>query len=166
MRQSPHLAPETVARARALRREMTPAERALRAGLRRAFPGVHFRYQVPIGSYYADVACHGAKLIVEVDGAQHGFDRNALLDQERDRWFASQGYRVLRFWNNQVLNELDAVLTVIATQLPSRLVGEGGAKRRMGGADRRSARATGAHPLPSPPRKGEGENDNLSVGVN
>jgi very-short-patch-repair endonuclease len=69
---------------------MTPAERALRSGLRRSFPGVHFRYQVPIGPYYADVACHSARLIIEVDGSQH--QDAAAYDADRTAFLESQGY--------------------------------------------------------------------------
>ena len=139
---------------------MTPAERALRAGLRRSFPGVHIRYQAPIGPYYADIACHGAKLIIEVDGSQHG--EAAAYDAERTKFLEGRGYRVLRFWNNEVLSNLDAVLTAIAAALPSPLAGEGAPKGRMGGARQRRARTSGPHPLPSPPPKGEGGNDNSS----
>ena len=139
---------------------MTPAERALRAGLRRSFPGVHFRYQAPIGHYYADIACHGARLIIEVDGSQHA--DAADYDAQRTAFLEDRGYKVLRFWNNQILQDLDGVLTAIASAFPSPLAGEGGAKRRMGGARRSRARTPGPHPLPSPPRKGEGGNDNSS----
>lgn len=163
LRTSPPLSPNTVARSRQLRREMTPAERALRAGLRKTFPACHFRSQVPIGPYYADFACHGARLIIEIDGSQH--HEAAEYDAERTRFLESQGYKVLRFWNNQVLRELDGVLTAIATALPSPLAGEGGAQRRMGGARRSRARASGSHPLPNPPRKGEGFDGQPSVGV-
>ena len=140
---------------------MTPAERALRAGLRRAFPSVHFRYQVPIGPYYADIACHAAKLIIEVDGSQH--QEAVEYDAERSGFLETQGFQVLRFWNNQVLGELDTVLIAIAAALPSPLAGEGGLKGRMGGARPSRARASGSHPLPSPPRKGEGGNDKPPV---
>ena len=163
IRRSPHLSRETVARSRTLRREMTPAERALRAGLRRAFPGVHFRYQVPIGPYYADVACHAAKLIIEVDGSQH--QEAVEYDTERSAFLEAQGYRVLRFWNNEVLQDLESVLTTIAATLPSPLAGEGGLKGRMGGARPSRARASGSHPLPNPPHKGEGANSEARVGV-
>jgi very-short-patch-repair endonuclease len=140
---------------------MTPAERALRAGLRRSFPHVHFRYQAPIGPYYADIACHAARMIIEVDGSQHG--EAIAYDAERTAFLESRDYRVLRFWNNEVLTNLDGVLTAIASHLPSPLAGEGGAKRRMGGARRSRARTSGPHPLPSPPRKGEGGNDKPPV---
>ncbi len=124
---------------------------------------MHFRCQVPIGPYYADVACHAARLIIEVDGCQHG--EAVEYDAERSRFLESRGYRVLRFWNNQVLQELDSVLTAIAAALPSPLAGEGASKRRMGGARRSRARTSGPHPLPNPPRKGEGFDRQPPVGV-
>ena len=139
LRLSPHLAPETMARARRLRREMTPAERMLRAALWRAFPALHFRSQVPFGPYYADFACHGARLIIEVDGSQHA--EAMAYDAGRTAFLESEGYRVLRFWNNQILRDLDAVLTAIGSVLPSPLVGEGGPPGRMGGARRKRAPA-------------------------
>jgi very-short-patch-repair endonuclease len=142
---------------------MTPAGRALRAGLRRCFPDTHFRYQGPLGPYYPDIACHRAKLIVEVDGSQHA--GAAEYDAERTAYLENRGYKVLRFWNNQVLQELESVLTTIAAHLPSPLAGEGGAKRRMGGARQSRARANGAHPLPNPPRKGEGFHGQSPIGV-
>jgi very-short-patch-repair endonuclease len=123
LRTSPPLALAARARARRLRRAMTPADRALRAGLRAAFPGAHFRYQVPIGRYCADIACHGARLIVEVDGGRHGDAR--AYDAGRTRFLESRGYTVLRFWNNDVLNDLDGVLAAIAPHLPSPARGEG-----------------------------------------
>ncbi|HEY0043914.1 MAG TPA: DUF559 domain-containing protein [Allosphingosinicella sp.] len=164
VRLSPHLAPGQVRRARALRREMTPAERALRAGLRASFPHIHLRYQVPLGPYYAHIACHAARLVIELDGSQH--HAAAIYDAERTAFLNAQGYRVLRFWNNQVLQDLDSVLTAIAPHLPSPLVGEGAPKGRMGGAGHRPARAERrAPPTPPSPTRGEGFEDNLSVGV-
>ena len=160
-RSSPYLSRETVARARTLRREMTPAERTLWSGLRSALPDARFRCQVPFGPYYADFASHRCRLIVEVDGSQHG---DALdYDAARTQFLEGEGYRVLRFWNNEVLRDLDGVLTAISAQIPSPLVGEGGLKGRMGGARRSRARPAGPHPRPSPPHKGEGGNDNLRL---
>ncbi|MFC7500009.1 endonuclease domain-containing protein [Enterovirga sp. GCM10030262] len=164
LRTSPPLSRQTVARSRQLRRGMTPAEPALRAGIRKSFPDKHFRYQAPIGPYYADVVCHGARLVIEVDGSQH--HEAATYDGERTAFLENQGYRVLRFWNNQVLRELDGVLAAIAAAFPSPLAGEGGAQRRMGGARRSRARTSGPHPLPSPPLKGEGFDGQPPVGVN
>ena len=100
--------------ARRMRSEMTPAERKLWYALRaHRFQGLHVRRQVPMGRYIADFVCHATRLVIEIDGAQHGFDRNAARDVARDAWFESQGYRVLRFWNGQVMHELESVLDTI-----------------------------------------------------
>ena len=139
LRTSPHLKPETVARSRALRRDMTDAELALWRGLRESLPDARFRSQVPFGPYYADFASHRCRLVIELDGSQHG--ERVDYDAARTHFLNGEGYRVLRFWNNEVLSNLDGVLTVIANAIPSPLVGEGGAKRRMGGARRSRARA-------------------------
>lgn len=161
VRTSSYLTPATLRRARRLRREMTGAERVLWAGLRATFGDAHFRHQVSFGPYYADFASHRARLVIEVDGSQHGEARD--YDAARTHFLQGEGYRVLRFWNNEVLKDLDAVLTAIAANLPSPLVGEGGPKGRMGGARRSRARSAGLHPHPSPPHKGEGGNDNLRL---
>ena len=97
-------------RARELRQNMTDAERALWRELRQGALGAKFRRQAPVGKYIVDFACLEARLIVEVDGGQHAESRG---DEERDRWLASQGFRVLRFWNNDVLGNLRGVLEVI-----------------------------------------------------
>jgi very-short-patch-repair endonuclease len=64
--------------------------------------GMHFRRQAPIGVYIADFAWHEGKLVIELDGSQHAEVRRTY-DEGRTAWLASQGYRVLRFWNNDVL---------------------------------------------------------------
>ena len=93
-------------RARELRADMTDAERKLWQLLRkRQVAEFKFRRQVPIGNYIADFVCANAKLVLEVDGGQHG----TPSDAERDRWLVAQGYRVLRFWNNEVETNLDGV---------------------------------------------------------
>jgi very-short-patch-repair endonuclease len=93
----------TRGQARALRRAPTDAERQLWYLLRSLKPlGLHFRRQAPIGIYIADFAWHTGRLIVELDGSQHG-DVRARYDERRTQWLESQGYRVLRFWNNDVL---------------------------------------------------------------
>ena len=103
--------------ARRLRREMTPAERELWYAMRaHRFQSLHVRRQAPMGRYVADFVCHTNRLVIEVDGAQHGFDREASRDAERDAWFASQGYRVLRFWNHEVLHEFESALDTIHAQ--------------------------------------------------
>ncbi len=71
----------------------------------------HFRRQVHIGPYIADFACHASKLIVEVDGGQHA--DNVAEDQQRTLRFEADGYRVLRYWNNDVLANVDGVLADI-----------------------------------------------------
>ena len=88
-------------RARAMRREPTPAERAM-WGLLRAgrLAGLKFRRQAPLGDYIADFMCHFPKVIVECDGGQHA---DSAYDATRDAWFRSQGFQVLRFWNGEVI---------------------------------------------------------------
>jgi very-short-patch-repair endonuclease len=97
-----------------LRENSTNAEDLLWRQLRR-FPisGTHFRRQVPIGPYVADFACMAARLIVEVDGSQHGRDDIRKRDERRTRWLEAEGYRVLRFWNNDLTTNMDGVLEAI-----------------------------------------------------
>jgi very-short-patch-repair endonuclease len=100
-------------RARTLRHDMTDAERRLWYRLRaHRFGGLSFRRQVPIGPYIADFVCFDARLVVEVDGGQHA--SQSAYDTERDAWLRSQGFVVLRFWNNDVLVNTQAVLEQIA----------------------------------------------------
>ena len=104
------------ARARRLRRQSTDAERALWSQLRdRRLEGVRFRRQAPIGWYIADFVSHERKLIVELDGGQHAGRR--AYDARRTRWLESRGYKVLRFWNDDVLLRLTSVLEAIAQEL-------------------------------------------------
>ena len=81
----------------------------------RHMSGYKFRRQFPLGRFIVDFVCLEMRLIVEVDGGQHADQECG--DAKRDAWLASQGFRVLRYWNNQVLNELDAVLADIARAL-------------------------------------------------
>ncbi|WP_348643368.1 DUF559 domain-containing protein [Mesorhizobium sp. B2-7-1] len=99
--------------ARSMRREPTEAEDRLWRELRgRRLDDIKFRRQVPMGRYVADFVCAEARLIVEIDGSQHAESRH---DQERDAELKARGFRVLRFWNDDVLKELDAVCdTIIA----------------------------------------------------
>jgi very-short-patch-repair endonuclease len=89
---------------------MTDAERKLWRVLRARNLGAKFRRQVPLGPYIVDFGCFDAKVIIEVDGGQHA---DSVRDQARDRYFIARGYRVLRFWNNDVLRSLDDVLQAI-----------------------------------------------------
>lgn len=104
-------------RARKLRRHATDAEKRLWSALREKLPEAKFRRQVPLGPYIADFASHRVKLVVEVDGGQHGEPNNAAKDAARTRFLESEGYRVLRVWNNDVLENLEGVMKQIATAL-------------------------------------------------
>ncbi len=103
-----------VSRARQLRRNMPDAEKKLWAELRgRRLAGLKFRRQHPIGPYIADFACYDPKLVIELDGGQHGQDERLEDDAVRTAWFESKGFRVLRFWNHNVIQTMDSVLEMI-----------------------------------------------------
>jgi very-short-patch-repair endonuclease len=102
--------------ARQLRRDLTDAERCLWKHLRaHRFANEKFRRQEPIGPYIVDFVSHRSRLVVELDGGQHAVE--VEHDRERTRWLESRGYRVVRFWNNQVLTETEPVLEAIALAL-------------------------------------------------
>ena len=119
-------------RARAMRIEPTEAERKLWWNLRHrlALPASHFRRQVRLGHYIVDFASHGLKLVIELDGGQHA--ERTELDAKRTRFLEREGYRVLRFWNSDVMQNIDGVLEVIQSFIL-------------------------ATPTPTPPHKGEGK---------
>ena len=103
-------------RARQLRSTPTGAEIRLWSRIRRKqLDGFRFRRQHPIGPYVVDFFCPEAKLIVEVDGGQH--DALAEQDANRTEWLEKRGYRVVRFWNNDVLANTEGVLLAILEQL-------------------------------------------------
>ncbi len=105
-----------IARARRLRRNATEAERELWISLRQLkHAGLHFRRQPPIGAYFPDFACHRSKLVVELDGSQHAEAQAAQYDSERTAFLVSRGYRVLRFWNSDVLRNCEGVVEAIVT---------------------------------------------------
>ena len=105
-----------VERARQLRKNQTDAEKSLWQHLRRRqIDGWRFRRQHPIGNYIVDFFCFEKGLVVEIDGGQHS--EQVDYDEERTKWLESQGYRVLRFWNNEVLREIEAVKQVIWEEL-------------------------------------------------
>jgi very-short-patch-repair endonuclease len=163
--------------ARNMRRVPTNAERKLWMQLRQLSPqGSHFRRQVRLGTYIVDFASYAARLVIEVDGGQHAENRS---DAERTKYIEDQGYRVLRFWNNDLLGNIDGVLEVIQTAMsrsphlpaesnsirdassPSPLVGEG----RGGGA--RGCGTEVPHtktPTPDPSPQGGGEPNAVSPG--
>ncbi len=102
-------------RARKLRREQTKAELELWMRLRDRQLGVKFRRQHSIGPYIADFCCPERRLVVELDGGQHS--EQVQADKTRSEYMESQSFRVLRFWNDQVLKETEAVLERILNEL-------------------------------------------------
>ena len=100
-----------IKRARELRHASTEAEKLLWQKLRaRQLGGAKFRRQTPIGPYIVDFASFEHRLVVEIDGGQHNTPQGRQHDLRRTAWLESQGFRVLRFWNNQVLTNLEGVL--------------------------------------------------------
>jgi adenine-specific DNA-methyltransferase len=122
--------------AQRLRSDQTGVERRLWFELRdRRFYGHKFRRQVPVGPFIVDFACWERSFIIELDGGQH----NSMIDDDRKRtqWLEGNGWRVLRFWNNDVIENMDGVLQRIAATLESQAsphpnplphAGEGGRK--------------------------------------
>ena len=120
--------PGATLRARRLRRDSTEAEKLLWRSLREKLPAYKWRRQMPIGPYIADFACFGERLVIEIDGGQH----SVATDAARTAFIQAQGYRIVRFWNDDVMSNIEGVLTVIDNELssPSRAL-------------------AGAHPFPS-----------------
>jgi very-short-patch-repair endonuclease len=128
--------------ARSLRSNATPAERALWQQLRLLkSEGRHFRRQVPIAGFVADFACHYPKLVVELDGGQHGQDLASERDERRSAALAAHGYKVLRFWNSEVFEALEGVVDMIRHEAKLPTVFQ----------------HAGATPTPSPSPQGGGE---------
>jgi very-short-patch-repair endonuclease len=101
--------------ARRLRRDLTEHERRLWYLLRdRRFSGTKFRRQLPIGPYVADFASVSHKLVIEIDGGQHA---NSAKDADRDAYLRAQGWTILRFWNNEVMENREGVLMTIAENI-------------------------------------------------
>jgi very-short-patch-repair endonuclease len=106
------------ANARALRKRLTPQEVKLWVKLRELKPlGFHFRRQAPIGRYIVDFASFADRIVVEIDGGQHGMPEGAQTDRERDAFLRSQGFKVLRYWNTDVDKNLDGVMESILSVL-------------------------------------------------
>ena len=116
----------TLKHAKKLRRDMTDAERRLWSVLRNAqLNGAKFRRQQPIGPFIADFVCQQSRLIIEADGGQHP---ESCTDAGRTAFLQSKGYRVLRFWNNDILQNLEGVaesiLAALATPHPAQAAPE------------------------------------------
>ncbi len=102
--------------AKTLRSQMTPAEKILWYNLRAGrFFNYKFRRQVPMEKYIVDFVCFSEDLIIEIDGGQHA--ENESYDEERTKFLCKKGFRVMRFWNNEVLQNLDSVLETILQKL-------------------------------------------------
>ncbi|MFL9842175.1 DUF559 domain-containing protein [Sphingomonas sp. ST-64] len=111
----PRTNPKLLERARQMRSEMTQPERELWIALRaKRFDGIKFTRQVVIGPYIADFVCRSRKLIIELDGATHD---DASRDDQRTTFLEGQGYRVVRFWNNDVMTNLEGVLDALSEAL-------------------------------------------------
>ena len=106
------------ATAKELRANTTPHERALWRALKELpTDGTHFRRQAPIGPYVVDFFCPAKRLIIELDGGHHNDDGTAQRDRERQQWLEQEGYRVIRFWNSEINDDLTAVLEKIYVEL-------------------------------------------------
>lgn len=124
-----------------LRRALTDPEKRLWTLLRKRLPqeDTHFRRQVALGPYVADFVCLNAKLVIEVDGDQHGYDGALRYDAQRSTWLEVHGFRVIRFTNRQVMTEAEMVVDTIFAALIN---------------TREPSRST---PTPSPSPQGGGE---------
>ncbi|WP_165816221.1 endonuclease domain-containing protein [Kumtagia ephedrae] len=143
--------------AKRLRKTLTGPEAKLWANLKNIRTvDTHFRKQVPIGPYVADFACLRGRLVIEVDGFQHAFDSKRRRDDRRTAFLEAQGFRVLRFWNEEVLKEMGAVLNTIYAHL------HGGVNAP---AFSMSRRRTGGG-VPSSPSMGEVPSVSEAEGVN
>ena len=104
--------------ARKLRRDQTDAERRIWSRLRnRRVRGCKFRRQFPIGPYYGDFVCLEIGLVVELDGGQHNDERHRRSDAIRSDLLVARGFEVLRFWDNDVMRDTDAIIAVIARRI-------------------------------------------------
>ena len=121
----PDWKPRDTARARTLRREATPAERALWEHLSRRQTGAKFSRQMPVGPFFADFLCRELGLVVELDGFSH--DVTPERDARRDAWMAREGFTVLRFTNADVRENFEGVVAAIRLEVERlrRLKGSG-----------------------------------------
>jgi|SRR6185312_5974263 len=131
-------------RAKQLRQTMTRAETLLWRYLKaNRIDGLGFRRQVPIKNFIADFLCYSAKIVVELDGESHGFEERWKADQRRDAFFLANGFRVLRFTNEQVMSNLEGVVELV----------------RQAAA----GRASGSPPSPPLPHKGGGSHETTNI---
>ncbi len=121
MPRQPRSNPNTKHYAIALRKELTPAERKLWSRIRNDQLGVTFRRQHAVGNYIPDFCSPQAKLIIELDGSQHLEQQD--YDTQRTKYLESLGYKVIRFWNSDVMNNIDSVILVIMQAIEKRGTG-------------------------------------------
>jgi very-short-patch-repair endonuclease len=122
----PHavVSPRQRSRAKQLRQAMTRAETLLWRYLKAdRIDGLGFRRQVPIRNYIADFICMSAKTVIELDGESHNFEERHKADQNRDAFFVSEGFQVLRFTNEQVMSNLEGIVETIRQTAANRLRG-------------------------------------------
>jgi very-short-patch-repair endonuclease len=114
------LKPRNTEIARKLRKNLTDAEKYLWKRLRfKQLAGLKFRRQQPIGNYIVDFVCFERRIAIEIDGGQHAEDHKKSKDIKRDSWLRQQGFKVLRFWNNEALKNINGVLEVIMKEFLS-----------------------------------------------
>lgn len=105
-----------IEKSRELRKNMTPQERKLWSIIRnRQFFNYRFRRQFPVGQYIVDFICRERKIIIEVDGGEHNEQQNIKKDNNRTKYLESEGYQVIRFWNNEIDNNIDGVYEKLKT---------------------------------------------------
>ena len=109
---------EKTKKARELRNNMTPQERKIWQLLRnKSVLNLKFRRQYPIENYIVDFICNEKNLIIEIDGGQHNEEINKIYDEKRTEFLESRGYKVLRFWNNEIDNNIEGVYLEILKAL-------------------------------------------------
>jgi very-short-patch-repair endonuclease len=108
--------PHKIQNSRTLRKNQTPWEAKLWYHLRAGrFFGLKFKRQVPIGNYIVDISCFEKKLIIEADGGHHDLQKSQ--DEVRDKFLLSKGYKILRFWNNEIDDNFEGVLETIRREV-------------------------------------------------
>ena len=169
--------PEHTARARRLRRDMTPMEKKLWGKLRNEQMGVSFRRQHPVGVYVVDFAAPSVGLVIELDGGQHGTEERQAYDAARTHFLEDKGFTVIRFWNNEVFENFDGVLetTWLKVQELKARIGSGEdlsgqalpvsppARGRLGGGQVSPPQPQGT-PTPTLPLAGGGSEGALPAG--
>jgi len=108
--------------AKKLRKKMSPAETILWSTLRNRKLGVKFRRQIPIGNYIVDFLSIEIKLIIEVDGSQHGTPSTIEKDKKRDEWLRKQGYSILRIWVKDLFSDRDKTMRLIGDIIKDKLI--------------------------------------------